>query len=377
MTIQNLETMPKLGMGMMRLPLRDEIIDIEQVKHMVDHYLENGLNYFDTAYVYHGGKSEGALKEALVTRYPRESFYLADKLPAWAMKTKEDRDRILKEQLDRLGTDYIDFYLLHAVEDGTNYNTYVDLDCFEWAKQKKAEGKIRHFGFSFHGTPELLEEILGQHPEVEFVQIQLNYLDWDNPVVQSGRLYEILRSRNIPMIIMEPVKGGTLANLDDEVSNILTAIHPDHSQASWAIRFAAGLPGVMTVLSGMSSEEQLKDNVNTITHFESLNDQERKAIEEVVYILSHRNTVPCTGCSYCIDGCPSKIHIPNLFKALNLARMYPDSLNGPKKLYKQMIEAGESGLASSCIACGQCESVCPQHLPIIKLIAETANKLEN
>lgn len=168
MTIQNLETMPKLGMGMMRLPLRDEIIDIEQVKRMVDHYLENGLNYFDTAYVYHGGKSEGALKEALVTRYPRESFYLADKLPAWAMKTKEDRDRILNEQLDRLGTDYIDFYLLHAVEDGTNYNTYVDLDCFEWAKQKKAEGKIRHFGFSFHGTPELLEEILDQHPEVEF-----------------------------------------------------------------------------------------------------------------------------------------------------------------------------------------------------------------
>lgn len=372
----NPEQMPKLGMGMMRLPIKDEVIDIEQVKKMVDYYLDHGLNYFDTAYVYHGGKSEPALKEALVKRYPRESFVLADKLPAWAMSSKEDRDRILNEQLDRLGVDQIDMYLLHSVEDGKNYNAYEEYDCFNWAMEKKKEGKIKHFGFSYHGSPELLEKILDKHPEVEFVQIQLNYADWDNPIIQSGRLYQILAERNIPVIVMEPVKGGTLASLDDELAGILSSANPDQSIPSWAIRFAANLPAVMTVLSGMSSEEQVHDNVNTVVNLKELTEEEAKALSQVQELMKTRDTVPCTACSYCTDGCPQNIAIPDIFKALNAARMHPNDLGRAKNAYKKLMEKPEAGAASSCIECGQCEGVCPQHLKIIELIAEAAEKLE-
>ncbi len=372
----NLEEMPKLGMDLMRLPQVNDEIDLDHVKKMVDYYLDHGLNYFDTAYVYHGGKSEGAIRQALVERYPRESFFLADKLPAWAMNSADDRDRIFNEQLERLGTDYIDFYLLHSVEDGKNYEAYVGYDCFNWGIQKKKEGKIRHFGFSYHGTPELLEQILDAHPEIEFVQIQLNYADWDNPLIQSGKLYEILHERGIPILIMEPVKGGTLAALDDELTDVLHQVRQDKSTASWAIRFAAGLPGVMTVLSGMSNEEQVHDNVDTIVNFEALSEQESAAIEEVCRIMNSRNTIPCTACSYCTDGCPMQIRIPDIFKALNVLRMYPDSPSRPKNAYKKLTAQENSGLASSCVGCGQCESVCPQHLSIIELIAEAAENLE-
>ena len=213
----DLEKMPKLGFGMMRLPQKDGAIDIGHVCRMADAYLEAGMNYFDTAYVYHGGNSEKAVKEALAKRHPRDSFMVATKLPAWCLKTEADRDRIFNEQLERCGLDYFDFYLLHSIEDGSNGDTYERLNCFSWGLQKKAEGKIRHFGFSFHGSPEYLIRILDKHPEVEFVQIQLNYADWNNPVVCSGRLYEILHERNIPMVIMEPVKGGSLASLRPEL----------------------------------------------------------------------------------------------------------------------------------------------------------------
>ena len=234
-----LNKMPKLGFGLMRLPTKDGEVDLSRVCTMVDAYMQAGLNYFDTAYVYHGGKSETVAREAIVKRYPRDSFYLATKLPAWSIKSAEDRDRIFSEQLERAGVGHFDFYLLHSLEDGYNYDTYERFDCFSWALQKKAEGKITHFGFSFHGSPELLEKVLDLHPEVEFVQIQLNYLDWDNPVVQSGALYEILLRRGIPMIIMEPVKGGTLANLSEDAEAVFRAVRPEASNASWALRYVA------------------------------------------------------------------------------------------------------------------------------------------
>ena len=252
-----LNNMPKLGFGLMRLPEKDGKIDIEHVSRMVDAYMTAGLNYFDTAYVYHGGNSEKAIKEALVRRYPRNQFMLATKLPAWCMKEPSDRDRIFNEQLERCGVDYFDFYLLHSIEDGGNGETYERLDCFNWGLKKKAEGKIRHFGFSFHGSPAYLIQILDAHPEIEFVQIQLNYADWNNPVVRSGELYEILHSRNIPMIIMEPVKGGTHAGLKPELEEMFRSARPSASIASWALRFVGSLPGVMTILSGMSTEEQM------------------------------------------------------------------------------------------------------------------------
>ena len=248
----NLNEMPKLGFGLMRLPEKDGQIDLDHVCHMVDRYMEAGLNYFDTAYVYHGGKSEVAAREAIVKRYPRESFTIATKLPAWEMKTEADRDRIFNEQLERAGVDYYDFYLLHSIEDG-NVDTYERLNCFDWGVEKKKEGKIRHFGFSFHGSPDLLIRLLDEHPEVEFVQIQLNYADWKNPVVRSGQLYQILHERNIPIIVMEPVKGGTLASLKPELEEKLRDARPGASIASWALRFVASLPGVMTIRSGMSS----------------------------------------------------------------------------------------------------------------------------
>ena len=265
----DISKMSKLGFGLMRLPQKDDQIDMDQVCKMADAYLEAGLNYFDTAYVYHSGKSECVVKEALVKRHPRDTFMLATKLPAWEMKTKEDRDRIFREQLDRTGAGYFDFYLLHSIEDG-NLHVYEELDCFNWALEKKEQGLIRHFGFSFHGSPDTLVKVLDEHPEVEFVQIQLNYADWKNPVVRSGQLYEILHGRNIPMIIMEPVKGGTLASLKPELEEKFRALRPDASIASWALRFVGSLPGVMTILSGMSDEAQMRDNLSTFTDFEPL-----------------------------------------------------------------------------------------------------------
>ena len=257
----DLSAMPKLGFGLMRLPEKDGVIDHEQVCSMVDSYMKAGMNYFDTAYVYHGGKSEVAAREALVKRYPRDSFMIATKLPAWEIKREEDIERIFNEQLERAGVDYFDFYLLHSIEDGSNYDTYVKYDCFDWCMKRKAEGKIKHFGFSFHGSPELLEEVVDKHPEIEFVQIQLNYLDRSNPVVRSQQLYEILHKRNIPIIIMEPVRGGMLANMAPEIEAKFKKRQPEKSVASWALRFVGSLPGVMTILSGMSNEEQMHDNM--------------------------------------------------------------------------------------------------------------------
>ena len=369
----NLSEMSKLGFGLMRLPQKNDEIDLERVCDMVDAYMNAGLNYFDTAYVYHGGKSEVAARECIVKRYPRESFMLATKLPAWSIKDYSDRDRIFNEQCERAGVDYFDFYLLHSIEDGSNYDTYEKFDCFNWGIQKKQEGKIKHLGFSYHGTPELLTKVLDLHPEIEFVQIQLNYLDWTNPVIRSGELYDILHERNIPMIIMEPVKGGTLANLKPEFEDKLKAVRPDKSIASWALRYVASLDGVMTILSGMSNEEQMADNLSTFTNFEALNEEEKRVLDEVTAGMLNIPQIGCTSCRYCTDGCPMEIKIPDIFRVMNTIRLYNDEWRA-KNYYNQLITTG--GRAGDCIECGQCEGVCPQHLPIIELLKEASEKLD-
>ncbi len=371
----DLNTMPKLGFGLMRLPEQDGQIDLEQVCRMADAYLDAGMTYFDTAYVYHGGNSEKIVKEALAKRHPRESYTVATKLPAWCMKEEADRDRIFNEQLERTGLTYFDFYLLHSIEDGGNGETYDRLNCWDWAMRKKAEGVIRHFGFSFHGSPEYLERLLNDHPEVEFVQIQLNYADWENPVVQSGALYEILRRRGMPIIVMEPVKGGTLAKLTPELEAKLRAARPDASAASWALRFAASLPGVMTVLSGMSSPEQVADNLRTFARFEPLSDAEKAVVEDVRATMMRAETIGCTACRYCTDGCPMRIAIPDVFRAVNTMKLYGDEFR-PKAFYRGLVNQGH-GKASDCVACGQCEGVCPQHLPIIELLKDAGARLDS
>ena len=370
----NIDEMPKLGFGLMRLPEKDGAIDIEQVSHMADSYMEAGFNYFDTAYVYHGGNSEKVVKEAIVKRFPRESFTIATKLPAWFLHSPEDRDKVFQEQLDRCGVDYFDFYLLHSLEDGNNYDTYEKYDCFNWGIKKRDEGRIRHFGFSFHGTPELLVQVLDKHPEIEFVQIQLNYADWDNKIVHSGELYEILRDRNIPMIIMEPAKGGKLACLDDECAEILKAIRPEKSRASWAFRYVGSLPGIATILSGMSTPEQMEDNINTFKDFEPLSEEELAAIDKVKEIMNRVELAGCTSCKYCVEGCPMGISIPDVISAVNTKRKFPGDMR-PQFFYNGLVDRYSH--ASDCIACGQCEGVCPQHLPIISLMQEAVEKFES
>ena len=369
----DLSKMPKIGFGLMRLPETDGVIDIDKVSQMVDSYLAAGFTYFDTAYVYHGGNSEKAVKEAIVKRHQRDSFTIATKLPAWSIHSPEDRDKIFNEQLERCGVDYFDFYLLHSVEDGNNYDTYVKYDCFNWGIQKREEGKIKHFGFSFHGTPELLVEIVDNHPEIEFVQIQLNYADWDNPLVHSGELYKILSERNIPIIVMEPCKGGKLANHDEECTEILKSVRPDKSVASWAFRFVGSLPGVTTILSGMSTQEQMEDNMNTFKNFEPLSDEEQQAIEKVKEVMFRVELIGCTACRYCTDGCPMSISIPDIISAINTKRKFPGDMR-PQFFYNGLVD--RTGKASDCIECGQCEGVCPQHLPIIEILKEGVEKFE-
>ena len=372
----DLSKMPKIGFGLMRLPETNGVIDLDKVCKMVDAYLDAGFNYFDTAYVYHGGNSEKTVKEAIIKRHPRDSFTIATKLPAWSIHSFEDRDKIFEEQMERCGVDYFDFYLLHSIEDGNNYDTYVKYDCFNWGIQKRAEGKIRHFGFSYHGTPELLVKILDEHPEVEFVQIQLNYADWDNPLVHSGKLYQILSERNIPIIVMEPCKGGKLANHDDECTEILKSVRPDKSVASWAFRFVGSLPGVTTILSGMTTQDQMEDNMNTFKNFEPLSDEERAAIDKVVEAMFRVEQVGCTACRYCVDGCPMSISIPDVISAINTKRKFPGDMR-PQFFYNGLVTRDGNGKASDCIGCGQCEGVCPQHLPIIEILKEGVEKFES
>lgn len=365
----------KLGFGMMRLPLVDAndagSIDIEQTKKMVDTFIEKGFTYFDTAWMYCKFKSENAVKEALVDRHPRDSYTLATKLHAMYIETKEDRDKVFQEQMEKTGATYFDYYLIHDVNHG-NYDKYTKLECFEWLKEKKEQGLVKKMGFSFHDTAEYLDKILTEHPEVEFVQLQLNYVDWNSVDVQSKKCYEVAKKHGKPVVVMEPVKGGTLANVPAEAEQLLKAYHPEMSVSSWAIRFAASLDNVMMVLSGMSNMEQLLDNTGYMNDLQSLNEEEYEIIDKVVDVISKNIAVPCTGCSYCTDGCPQNIAIPKYFALYNEQKklVRGEGWKPQKENYQKLTET--FGKASDCIECGRCESVCPQHLPIIKNLKDVA-----
>ena len=362
----------KLGFGLMRLPAAGGEIDLDQVKAMVDRFMEKGFTYFDTAYVYHGGKSEVAAREALVKRYPRDSFQLATKLPVWEVKQPEDLDRLFQIQLDRTGAGYFDFYLLHALDKG-RLEQLDKFDMWRFAIELKAKGLIRHAGFSFHDKAEVLDEILTKHPEMDFVQLQVNYADWEDEDVQSRACYDVARRHGKPVIIMEPVKGGSLAGLTPDAQAIFKAVHPERSMASWALRFCASLEGIVTVLSGMSNMEQMQDNLATFSPFEPLTPVERAAIDSVVRKNAEIPTVPCTACKYCVDDCPQKINIPGAFEAFNNYKVY-GNVAGAKGHYNWVM--GKGGKASDCIACGACEGHCPQHIAIIDTLKELAGVLE-
>ena len=364
--------MKKLGFGLMRMPLLNEddqtSVDIATVCKMVDSFMEQGYTYFDTAYLYHESASERVVKQALVERYPRESFLLATKMPTMILKEKEDLERIFKDQLSKCGVDYFDYYLMHCLNK-ENYEATQKVDGFGFGLEMKKEGKIRTLGFSFHDSPELLEQILNEHPEVEFVQLQINYLDWEDESVQARACYEICMAHNKPVIVMEPVKGGTLARVPAEAEQMMKAYAPERSVASWALRYAAGLPSVMMVLSGMSNEEQLADNTSVMNDFKPLNEEEQAIIAKVTKIINDSIAVRCTGCQYCVEGCPQKIAIPEYFKLYNLHCQYGEDSELKARYAKQ---SKDHGSASECIACGQCEEKCPQHLPIIEFLEKTA-----
>ena len=369
----------KLGFGLMRLPLLnpedDSSIDLEQMKQMVDTFLERGFTYFDTAWMYCGGKSEEAAYAALVSRYPRDRFTLTTKLPSYMLKKEADREWLFHEQLRRTGAGYFDYYWLHDVNAKT-VKTFDALNCWDFIREKKAAGLVRHIGFSYHDGPELLDRILTEHPEIEYVQLQLNYLDWDSAGVQSRKCYEVATRHGRPVIVMEPVKGGTLARVPEQLEKMFRDREPDMSVPSWAIRFAASQENVMVVLSGMSNMEQLLDNTGYMQDFKPLNEEELGLMRVAADIINGSITVPCTGCSYCTVNCPRHIAIPQYFSLYN-ADLQEAKEKGwtPQPGYYEHLTL-EFGKASDCIKCGQCESMCPQHLPIRKYLEDVAAHFE-
>ncbi|SDI15676.1 aldo/keto reductase [Desulfosporosinus hippei] len=364
----------KLGFGCMRLPLLDKddqtSFDKETLNKLVDTFIERGFTYFDTAYVYHGYLSEKVMREALVKRHHRDSFALATKLPMRDVKTVADQETVFNEQLENCGVEYFDYYLLHNIG-VISYKKACELDSFSFGINKKKEGKIKSFGMSFHDSPELLDEILTAHPELDFVQLQINYIDWENPSIQSRRCYEIARKHNQPIIVMEPCKGGSLALVPEKAEIIMKEYDPKASIPSWAIRFAASQEGVSMVLSGMNTLEQVLDNTSSMADFKPLNAEEYKIINQVSEIINENTAIPCTICRYCEKGCPKKIPIPDYFALYNSTkRAMTDGFSSQFVYYLNL--AANHGKASDCIDCKQCEQACPQHLKITEHLKDVS-----
>lgn len=362
----------KLGFGAMRLPMKDGEVDIPQTCRMVDAFLEAGFNYFDTAHGYLDGKSEPALRECLTSRYPRDRYVLTTKLSGYLFKTEADIRPLFQQQLDACGVDYFDFYLMHA-QSAESFAFFKRCRAYETALELKAEGKIRHFGISFHDRAAVLEQILTEYPQIEAVQIQFNYVDYEDPAVEGRKCYEVCRKFGKPVIVMEPVKGGSLANLPEQAMEVFQQLGPA-SPASYAIRFAAGFEGVLMVLSGMSSLEQMEDNLSYMKDFQPLNEREMAAVRRVQGLFRSMNLIPCTACRYCVDeGCPQGISIPDLFAVMNTKMLYHD---WNADYYYNEVHTRQGGRASDCIKCGRCEKACPQHLHIRDLLVDVAKEFE-
>lgn len=362
----------KLGFGLMRLPRKGIFTDVAQVSRMVDLFLQAGFTYFDTAYIYPG--SEEAIRKALVERYPRDSFTLATKMNAFLMApTQKAAENQFYKSLERTGAGYFDYYLLHGLMEN-NYEKYERFHLWDFVKAQKEKGLIRNLGFSFHAGPELLDRLLTQHPEADFVQLQINYADWDNPRVRSRENYEVARKHHKPIVVMEPVKGGALADPPEEVKKLFSSCHPEFSYASWAIRFVASLDGILTVLSGMSNVAQMEDNLSFMRSFKPLAEQEQEIIRKAQRILGHSAAIPCTACHYCTGGCPKQIPIPEIFASMNL-ELGNGQMDKARKAYAAATEG--KGKTSDCIHCLQCERACPQHLSITKYLEESRKMLED